>query len=379
MLPYVQPASLSPNWLSAVSFVMGVVALQLNNVGRDVGVCAARSLSATSKILLQGSVPLLVAGVMLVLGVGYYALALMPCGSRRTSRNSSLIQLPSRQLLSAVPSTMYDFDDDDGEHYVLDERRMSSAARWIAAFLAVALLAYNTILSAAVQLLFCVPVPGQPTASSFLFVDGTVRCNFQGAQAASAVVLAVLVLIPVAVLPWVSSRAQAGNVEQATPTPAHRRDGLCVQGSDWHDGFCRAVVGIYSVHCYWWESVLMCQRLLLALLYAFLPQSPAVQALLSALSVLAFLLLHMHVQPMRSDASTLSFLTQHFQSLLLVCLLVVSMCRVYTATQSQFARAVASDASDAMFNTLAGLFGYGIPIAAGVYCLLFRRFRVDHE
>ena len=63
---------------------------------------------------------------------------------------------------------------------------------------------------------------------------------------------------------------------------------------------------MYHGRVYWWESVLMCHRLALALLYTFGSKLPMLQAMIATVMCAALTVVHAWVRPLRSrDAQAL--------------------------------------------------------------------------
>ena len=108
---------------------------------------------------------------------------------------------------------------------------------------------YAALLVACTKLLHCVGVPGTPASERYLFVRGTTECNYLGWQLPLIVSVAVLVAVPL-LLPlaakWSLASHAADHAWRAQP---------------WRLAVRLALVESYHRQWYWWESVLMAQRL----------------------------------------------------------------------------------------------------------------------
>ena len=207
----------------------------------------------------------------------------------------------------------------DSEEFSVDAMSASLRARLFGAAVNFLLSAYAAVTLAITQLLHCTSVPATAPSSSWLFIDGTIRCNLLTWQFPFVVVLLVLATLPLAVwwtARWVSkppSRASAANV--AVPS-----ESSSILWADFRWGVHRALCGSYQPERPWWEAVLMLQRFLLSVAYTFLSsQAPGVAQLVCSVMCVAFLVLHLSQPAFRNSV------TQTLQTALLVCLTIASI------------------------------------------------------
>ena len=59
------------------------------------------------------------------------------------------------------------------------------------------------------------------------------------------------------------------------------------------------VTAVYQEKAYWWEAVMLLQRLLLNVIATFVTEMPLLRSLVATLVCLLFLLLHVTIRPMR--------------------------------------------------------------------------------
>jgi hypothetical protein len=85
---------------------------------------------------------------------------------------------------------------------------------------------------------------------------------------------------------------------------------------------------MYRRDVYYWECVLMVQRLLLALLFTFGSSDATLRTVVSSLLCALYLALHVVVQPLRLQR------TNALQTALLLCLFVVAEANVPAATDA---------------------------------------------
>ena len=361
MVQVVQLPNLESDVTSFLAAVLSVIRLQIPQSSRVVGFCVS---SGRTKVLVEGLTPLAVGVAMAVLigmmlavnrvrgGWRQTGPPLLPRPVRRTKAHSleslnlsvnvdteAAVALIPRSF-SVLPAGPVVPDLDADEHYVDDPTNMTFRARVASAGIMLVLFVYGGLITTLVSLLHCVTVPGAPPSDTFLFIQGSVRCNFGGWQAGYVLLLAVFIAFPLLapVLAWRTMRSVS--------------DSSCI--ADFHVGFRRALVGAYSAQLYWWESVLLLHRVLLAVLFTFGSSKPLQQALVAVAVCMLFALLHTHFRPMRDRTSNL------LQQLLLVCLLVVALARVPYAAQVSAAVATRT-LSDEGYVVLTLLFGYVIP------------------
>jgi hypothetical protein len=115
-------------------------------------------------------------------------------------------------------------------------------ARVVTAAVNFGLTAYAALTVGAVKALHCVHAPGTLPSERRLFIQGTLACDYGGWQAPYVVLGVVLVGTPTA-LPFLAAWARQ-------PTGGVVRRGVR-----------RALVDPYRDGAYWWEAVLMAQRL----------------------------------------------------------------------------------------------------------------------
>ena len=214
-----------------------------------------------------------------------------------------------------------------------DAVAMTPRARYVAAALNWALTVYATLTLCCMKLLHCV----QLDDTRVLFIQGSVTCDVTvGAhwQAGLVVVVVLLGVTPVVALPLLTRWAlTAGGSSAAAANKsggglAHSSDSspTAIADSDVRVGVLRSLVGPYRAGVWYWESVLMVQRLLLALLATFGASAPAMAALAQCGVCLACWGLHCALAPLRDGPAGA------LQTTLQLCLTVVAVASVPTAT-----------------------------------------------
>jgi hypothetical protein len=161
--------------------------------------------------------------------------------------------------------------------------------------------------------------------------------------------------------------------QHAPPHQDCRRDGCRACGPRrplvWAAGVYRSVCGSYRGDAYMWESVLVCQRLLLSVLATFASNAPVVRTVVATVVCALSLCAHVWVRPMRYHA------TQLLQTVLLFCLLVVALVYVPPAVEAELAapdgvvgsagdRGVNARWSDAVTQDMHLVFGLVVPAVA---------------
>jgi hypothetical protein len=180
-------------------------------------------------------------------------------------------------------------------------------ARIIGASVNLCLSAYSTVTMAAMLLLGCVQLPGTPANSTWLYINGAVQCDYSGWQFPFIIVVLFLGIVPVLGLPFLARWARVSTIEVPTSTvtiTAANRRTLFISDARW--GIHRALSASYSTRTFWWESVLMVQRLLMAAIATFTPASRSasgVGVLGMAFISTVFLVAHVAFQPVRSITS----------------------------------------------------------------------------
>ena len=174
--------------------------------------------------------------------------------------------MAGRELRSAVDceaasgSTLA-FDSDTSS----DGERLSQRARLVTAAVNFALTAYATVTTATMKMLHCVSVPGTPTTQQRLFIRSSLVCDFTGWQLPEMLSLVILLTAPV-LLPFFAAWSRR------PPSPGYSTEFQVVRGpgklqgsrrlaDDVRVGIRRALTGSYKPATYWWEAVLMVQRL----------------------------------------------------------------------------------------------------------------------
>jgi hypothetical protein len=140
-------------------------------------------------------------------------------------------------------------------------------ARVVTAAVNFGLTAYAALTVGAVKALHCVHAPGTLPSEQRLFIQGTLACDYGGWQAPYVVLGVVLVGTPAA-LPFLAAWARQ-------PTDGAVRRGVR-----------RALVDPYRDGAYWWEAVLMAQRLVRCVLNSRM--STRLSALLCPGTVLSY-------------------------------------------------------------------------------------------
>lgn len=373
------PASRSSGVTLALTVAISALTMSLPSQTPFQGLCAARSLTALGKAGLEACLPLVIGGMMLVLMAGtscWHAAVRSrkdgaPTPSHSNANTGQSLQTPLLPAYDALGASDDEYDEDDAgatmkstlqsallgarvtdddemsDHYVDDATRLSLRARYLCAGVLLALLAYGTVSSTTVSLLHCVSVSG--VEGRVLYVQGTQRCAYGGWQLGIVLLLAVLCAAPLLLV------LAAKRVMQMA---AGSRLQL-----DVHLAFKRMLVGSYVPRWHWWEAVLLSQRLLLSLMYTFGSGTPLLRLCLSLLVTVVFGAAHVMLRPMRSPIS------QSYQTLLMLCLVVVGLCNVPAAAQVQYA--VSTGDVSPLVDGVVLVVGYVIPIAV-VVCVSAR-------
>jgi hypothetical protein len=127
------------------------------------------------------------------------------------------------------------------------------------------LTAYATLTVAAVKMLHCVWVPGTPAHQRRLFIQGDRVCDYRGWQAPYVLLVSILAAIPI-LLPLVaawSRRPTRKDIQSMQRLMQHV--GPPPLADDIRLGVKRALVDPYVPAAFYWEAVLMTQRLVRAL------------------------------------------------------------------------------------------------------------------
>lgn len=216
----------------------------------------------------------------------------------------------------------------------LPERMKGAVLNWF-------LFAYSAILSATLRLLSCVRVPGE--SGTFLFQDATRSCSSAAWQAPLFIVVTFVVGFAV-LMPLITFKA-------------YRRR---IVGR----GVYRVLCEQYTGPCYWWESVLIMQRLVLSFLNTFAVTMPVLRLVLATLVCLCCTVGHILARPMQDGAA------QRLQTILQFSLLVVVISNITPAHSIELADGGLNSLSSAatqttrLLSTLDLLFVYIVPILA---------------
>ena len=381
-------------WLT---YVLSFLRLQLPNTAKGTGLCVFTSLNAVEKIKLEAAAPTAVAAAMLCCVV--VITAIRRCRDSQASpyvspaRESSesgisLLRSPSGFSSSAgYGSVSYayrqravvDLDgsgDDVDNDVVLDaadtvakqQQQFDGVTGFtyrgsiIAAIVNLLLLAYSVVLSSVVKLLHCVRVPGTPLGSSYLFIQGSVACDYSRWQLGYVFAMIALGAVPIVVLlvaACATNRLACALGGLLGRCRALRRDTRL--------GVQRSVVLTYDPTLFWWEAVLMVHRLALSLVYTLASVYPVIQTTSAAVLCIASLTVHLLCRPFR-DAPT-----QALQTLLLLCLTVVALAAIFSSAQLQLAVRLNSGPQTALEN-LSLVFSYVIPLCGFALVGVYRSF-----
>jgi hypothetical protein len=320
--------------------------LSFSTAGLSHGLCVLESMTASEKVLLECTVPFLVAAAMVLL-VGLTSLRCPVC---RSFRGSSLEFTP---LIQRQQSSSELEECDDATQLTLSVRLAASG-------LSLMLMVYATLLFGAAKLLHCVHVPG--FAEQRLFIQGSAVCNYGEWQSPYVVVFVVL-----AALPFVLAALTRWSVASSVMQPPGKRWAYLAKLA-----IRRAVVSPYTSRLYWWESVLMLHRLLLVAAFTFLSSRPILQVVVAVVICSAFMFVHVFCRPMRDGV------IQTMQSVLLACLSLAALGGVLSAARLSLGSARKDAESQRVLDGMEITFGFVVPcvaflIASGVLCL--RRLR----
>lgn len=356
MTSYVSIDNLSAGLSQVAGAIASVLSMRIPQSGSSSsstsgGICVMETLSAVSKVQLSAMVPFAVAGAMLII------LMCTHLWSRwRSSRPLTALRTDS---ISSLHSALLDRTEDREaidvavsiQAHHSDASTMSYRSRLIAAGVNFGLTAYSAFVTVVVQMLHCVSTPSQHGASSRLFIQGTVSCDLGGWQVGYVIGLALLVVVPLGLI--LLSR---WSLRIKTTSSGSLKD-------DARLGVARALYAPYvSEHAHYWESVLMTHRFALALLFTFATSMPVIQSGLRALITSLMLLLHVYNQPMRGTDS------QMYQTVLLVCLLLVTMSKDFESSLLQVASPLSDTSATDYAAVITLLFGYVVPLVGVLVC-----------
>ena len=102
--------------------------------------------------------------------------------SSRLCKCCGRLQQKLKQLLSAQDAVLDHFNMADHATAGDDATRMLPRARSVTLAVNFSVTAYSTVITAATKLLNCVKLPGTATSETYLFVQGSVKCDFAGWQ-----------------------------------------------------------------------------------------------------------------------------------------------------------------------------------------------------
>lgn len=218
----------------------------------------------------------------------------------------------------------------------LPHRIKGAALNWF-------LFTYTSALSATLKLLLCIPLTG--TNNTYLFLDANRMCASEWLAPLYTVLVCMLGFA--LVLPLLTLYL-------------HRHI-----SSSRHTGIYRILTDPYRLECYWWECVLLVQRLLLSVFNTFLAHAPVVRLLLAGLVCLTAATLHLLFRPIH-DPGTQRTQTVFQFSLLALILVNLSVAQtVENAQESAFAPVDPYDAvSTTVQQSVVVAFVYVVPILA---------------
>jgi hypothetical protein len=181
-------------------------------------------------------------------------------------------------------------------------RYFTFKAKVLGAAVTILLFTFSSLITTTMQLLYCVDVPTPDGGvARRLFIDGTQECDMTGWQLPLLVLLCALALCPAVV--FVLARASRRLASRGSFSVQVVHDILTAR---------------FRRECYWWESVLLTHRLVLAVARNFLDPYPLLRVVIVYLTCMFFFTLHMAVQPMVSREANVA------QGVLLGCLLTLS-------------------------------------------------------
>lgn len=341
------------------------------------GFCILRGLTATSKVALD---------VGLQLGVGVAMLALVLLGrvltklrwptrgspARSCARQGHPRGLQPRDPQFTVPmegayttlldatsapraSSAFGLESGPAESTPVPGP-LSSRARYTTAAVNFGLTMYANVTLGVIKMMHCVWVPGTPRHTRHLFIRATQQCDYSGWQLPYAAVLVVLVLAPVVLV--IAALWSRGRVPEYLVT---LEQGQPSRPSAWsldlRLGLRRAAVDCYVQQRPWWEAVLVLQRLVIALVFAFGSSYPGLQTLLQTSLCILFLATHLIERPLQNPEA------HWLQTLLLFCLALVSLSASPTAMALD--EAASSGGSAASFApVMRRMFGAVVPVAS---------------
>jgi hypothetical protein len=192
----------------------------------------------------------------------------------------------------------------------------------------------------------CVTVPG--TTSAVLFLDANRVCS-AGWLAPLYLVLVCLVVFAL-VLPWIAQRLHRARITGKSP-------------------YARILLEPYTESCYYWEAVLLAQRLALSFLSVFALEYPVLRCMLSVFVCLACCVANMALRPFHDQSA------HKLQTVLQLCLVILAMCSIVPAHNKEASfqeggpESAASRKSSELLVVAEVLFTLVLPIAAIVTSL----------
>jgi hypothetical protein len=211
------------------------------------------------------------------------------------------------------------------------ERVKGCALNWF-------LFAYFPMLSSVLKLLTCVDVSG--VSEKVWFYNGNVACNDM--KWLGGIVTALVLLFAFVVMLPLLARAVTHNVSQ-------------------HRGLHRVLCGSYVDNRYWWECVLMAQRVSILILSAFLTQYPVLQLSLCGMITALSLSAHIAFSPMYSTS------IQGLQTLFQLCLLCVILVNIAAAQRTErpvTVNTVSESLTADLIDAIDFVCVYGVPVVA---------------
>lgn len=355
MSGYVTMDNLSTGLSQAASAIASILSLRVPQSGittesRSGGLCVSENLTAISKAQLGAAVPFAVAGSMVVILAASHVWSHWRASKqvlRKADTASGLLH--TALLTDATAFQGVDMSVSIQERHT-DASSMPYRSRLIAASVNFGLTVYSAFVTVVIALLHCVTVLGK--SGLRLFIQGSVTCDLRGWQAGYLIALVLLVAVPFGIIAL--TRWSQRHCAQATPVGSLNNDVRL--------GVARSLRAAYSEDQPSWESVLMLHRLALAMLYTFGTSIPVIQAGLCALVTAVAQLLHVFFQPMRGTA------TQAYQTVLLMCLLLITVSKFFEASTLQLASPQSDARSTDYCAVVTLLFGYIVPLAGVVVC-----------
>lgn len=198
----------------------------------------------------------------------------------------------------------------------LPDRMIGATLNWF-------LFTYSSVLAATFKLLLCIPFAGLP--NTYLYLDANQECT---AQWTAPLYIVMVCLLGFAVVLPILMRLK----QKWAPR---------------HPGVYRILTDPYRDECYWWECVLLVQRLVLSVLNTFMAHTPVLRMLLAGLVCTISAFLHLMYRPILDGP------TQAIQTLFQFSLIMVVVVNVAVAQTVQNAQTATNPAIAAVNNNAA--------------------------